>query len=548
MTREAELRRTCTRCSQPLPASQRSVAPYLASTCTSCGYRNAVGVTAPLRLPLGEMLQRCGLEARALLQGATGGAALLEKCLRALAEPIRASIGADPELHAAATRMALEAHVAEDATQESEPGQQTIYRSASGRVLSVFYLETVRRTVFDIDHATEISQRDRALDYWRTVQGPLSDFATLGSYWLAAKQGLQDVAVGEDGFATLAPSRVGLAYAEWAWNRPPSRMTEDDKAWLTQIAQAVKRYRGYGPFDVIRLVGRRVPERRPQWLNAVTLAPADARALAGHSLTLERVESLDWPWFYDLAPRGAGRTPADVLFSVATHNWLAYFPLLPTRSQGHDGFLTFDLWMDVFTNNLVSSKSRLLEDMCHQPDETVEGDAGMKELRRLRGTLNRLLEEQVAAQMAAGGWTTGPAKTYKGDGVKEEIDVLAVSSTVAGGLVLVIEAKDYDFRLSSARGPESMQDRADKAQAQARRKADFVRENPDVLRDVVGGAHQDGPRVVLPLIVTREELPLAMFTRVYAVAVNSLSTLLRSLHDSPSLALDMLTRGPRATG
>jgi hypothetical protein len=544
MAGNAEERDSCARCFQRLPVDRQTSGVYVSVRCAVCGYRNVTGATGAIAVPLAEMLHHVGLNAQAVLGGCVGGADVFDRCLRAMAEPVQQLLGNDPELQGAATLIALHQHRDDATTPEDERGEQTLYRSASSRVVTLLYLETLRRTVFDLDAAERAVPRADMQAFWQQVHGPLSDVAVLGSYRLATLQGQHEVTLDDDGVARLGVSRTNLAYVEWAWNRPPKGLTSDDAQWLVNVAEAVKLHRGFGPLDVIRCVGRRDPQKRPRWLAAAGHSPDDVVALQGHSVTRARVESLAWPWFYDLAPSCARRDDGEVLFAAATHNWLAYFPLLPARSGGGDGFLTLDLWMDVFTNNLVSSKSRLLEEICHRPQDTVAGDHGRAHLRRLRSTLNRELEQRVAGVLRDAGWTTRPAGTHRAAGEREEIDVLASRLTADGVLVFVIEAKDFDFRLSAARGPENMQDRATAAQAQVARKAAFVTRHPAILETVFGpSAPAVTPPTVLPLIVTREELPLAMFRRVHAVSVNSLPKLLEDLRDSPALVLDVLRRG-----
>jgi hypothetical protein len=272
-------------------------------------------------------------------------------------------------------------------------------------------------------------------------------------------------------------------------------------------------------------------------------SPDDVRVLNANSFTPERIERLAWPWFYDLAPQRTNPLKAnDLVESALTDNWLAYFPLLPMRWQGHAGFLGLDNLLNVAFNNLASSKSHLLAELVTHRDKAFNQPDGPDRIKSLRQELNLLLEQQVAHAFAEDGWKVKAASMHAGEEGKEEIDVLAFHEAGEVDLVLVTETKDFDFRLGSVNGTY-LRKRVAAAQDQALRKAEFVRRNPRVLQRAFPTLKMNTHRVAaVPLVVTREGLPLSMFDRVYAVAASDVPGLLKLLRDSPKLALDMLGR------
>lgn len=546
-------RRHCSRCRSLLTENPFHSAPYFTSHCLRCGHVNVLGADSA-ELPLGEILTKAGLPMNPdVAAEGVQSHAFLDQTLRAMLVRVLQLLGEDRELHLAATHFCLQQHVVAATTAEQRRGDETLNQSASARALSLVFLLARQGGEFDLETAREATRRPDFRAYWEALSATLMNTMALGSVLLNCRQGQRDVSVrGGDGVVTLTATH--LDYVEWGWNQPSTQnLGEADKRWIKTMDEALKVHRGQSQLDYIGCVGRGGPPRRTReptgirastWLQADQFDDGERRLLQTHSLTWARVESLERPWFYDLAPRRDHAVDrAELLFSLATQNWLAYFSLLPMRWSGQEGFLSLDNLLYVSLNNLVSAKSRLLEELWTRRDDAVTGAEGVKRLGRLRRDLNQLLEQHADEFLRADGWATRLATTHKGAFGQEEIDVLATRVVGSTRWVLVVESKDFDFRLGTINGSSHMKRRAGDAQKQVLRKAAFVRENPGVLQQAFGlGADACADTTILPLIVTREGLPLGMFGEVFPIAVNELPGLLKGAHDQPDLTIQTLQR------
>jgi hypothetical protein len=524
-----------------------------------CSYINVLSEKAAV-VPLSEALATAGLNGlrSQLVDTEDSGLALdvMQQSIRALASHTIRSLGDDFELLRAATLVSLSLHDRASSQQEERRGDANLERSTSGRALALLYLFASKGGALSLDGARNAMARPDFRAYWERINGPLHDAAALGSYVRACLQ-RDNVPAIRNGELVLSVTRQKLDSMEWAWNQPSTLgLGESDRPWIQMLDEALELFDNVGPLRMAACTSRGEPPRRvlaPEeigggvWLRSDAFDAAERQLLQRHALTWDRVATSETPWYFDLAPRRMTAASDDeIALSLAKHNWLAYYPLLPMTWHGADGYITLDSLIVVSLNNLVASKSRLMEEAWTRRNASAVRPDAPRRLGQLRRSLNRHLEKQTAEVLEAAGWSTRVAETLRAPPTpalqadREEVDVLAVSPGDASHrLLLVIEVKDYDFRLSSTFGLTNMNRRASAAQKQALRKAVFVRRHLDQVREALAF---DSPCTVLPLIVTREALPLGMFQEVHALALCELPWLLDRCSEDRTVALRILSK------
>lgn len=548
----------CRRCDEPFADEGQDSPPWRIYRCRVCSYINVLSEKAAV-VPLSEALATAGLNGlrSELVDTEDSGLALdvMQQSIRALTSHTIRSLGDDFELLHAAILISLSLHDRASSQQEERRGDAQLERSTSGRALALLYLFACKGGTISLDGARNAMARPDFRAYWERINGPLHDAAALGSYVRACLQ-RDNVPAIRDGEMVLSVTRQKLDAMEWVRNEPSTkRLGDSDRPWIEILDEALELFDKVGPLRMLACTSRGEPPRRvlaPEeigggvWLRSDAFDAAERQVLQRHALTWDRVATSETPWYFDLAPRRMTAASDDeIALSLAKHNWLAYYPLLPMTWHGSDGYLTLDSLIVVWLNNLVASKSRLMEEAWTRRNaSTVRPDA-QRRLGQLRRSLNRHLEKQAAEVLEAAGWSTRVAVTLRAPPTsaqadREEVDVLAVSPEDASHpLLLVIEVKDYDFRLGSTFGPSNMYRRASAAQRQALRKAVFVRRNLGQVREALDF---DSRCTVLPLIVTRDALPLGMFEEVHALALCELPWLLVRCSEDRTVALRILSK------
>jgi hypothetical protein len=338
---------------------------------------------------------------------------------------------------------------------------------------------------------------------------------------------------------------------EWLLNRDRlwkrSRVTrERDDIFNVPSTQAQTEWLGFSPDE-----GRRLFEDRHQRLREAAAAISDSayaipqwrcdedtiRLFDALLLTPERVRRFSEPFYWDLGIEEPADEGHDLLFRLARHNWLNYYPVLPFDSEQHGpGYLVSAEALTYALSNLETFKGRLLERVYAAAQTGRISKAAVHRIGRLRTQANRTFENVAARLAAESGFQVATSITTCAGAPLQHGEIDLLFACEGGGTLVVgiAEVKDFDVTLHRPHTIRSLQQKVADAEAQLARKArEAARVWPSLLRELASPPAAAADVRVVAALITSHLLPAFVQGRYPVIALEAWPEFLTMLRERP---------------
>jgi hypothetical protein len=516
----------CIRCGEPaLTGETIDDSRFKMYKCAACDYINVAG-SDPETLPLDDSLEQAGATAMRDKLAAVRDAghdealALLRGSVAALAHAAVQLVAGAPETARRFARQLIWKAEKELARHGGHARGNDMARTASAKAAALIYALTGPLD-FDASAPSPDTIADHAMleDFFAVA----TNAGSAASVLHFSLRGDTRVAIRE-GVFTVAETELGLDLAEMICNRRAAGVNgayEDQQvAYLRMALLAAP------GIDLEKITRRFVDPHGRDRIGLVaidmgTATPADRKSFEAFEFHAERARTFEYPWFFDLGPRRTTPAAADEMaLSICMHLWTTYYPVLRGVRNGREIFVVgAQAWSFAF-DNLISSKSRVLQDLAargggrsievKEEGTSISKQLGIADFRR---HINSHAERRAARILTEGGWKAIHGQDWNIDGATEEIDVMAVRTGDGHIDLLVAEVKDFDFTLHRISGPTGLTGRMRKAEDQlARKQSRVARSLPAVLLGL-GIKEKTKPVHVHALLVTSDAWPAAFRQR-----------------------------------
>ena len=548
-------RRACIRCGEPALTGETIANPRFGMfKCVACNYINVVA-SDPETLPLRDSLEKAGATAMrdklvaARDAGHDEALALLRGSVAALAQAAVQLVARAPETARRFAPQLIWKAEKELARYGGRPQGNDMARTASAKAAALIYALTGPLD-FDAPEPSPDTIADRAmLDDFFTVATNAGSAASVLHFSL---RGDTRVAIRE-GVFTVAETELGLDLAELICNRRAAGINDAYEApQVTYLRMALLAVPG---IDLEKITRRLVDPDGKDRVGLVAIAmgtatPAERKSFEAFEFHADRARTFEYPWFFDLGPRRMTSAADDAMaLSICMHLWTAYYPILRGVHNGQEIFVVgAQAWSFAF-DNLISSKSRVLQDLAARGDggriEVKEEETGiLKQLgiADFRRHINTYVERRAARVLTEAGWKAIDGQNWNVDGATEEIDVMAVRTGDGRIDLLVAEVKDFDFTLHRISGPTGLTGRMRKAEDQLARKQSRVARSLPAVLVRLGIKENTAPVHVHALLVTSDAWPPAFRQRFDGADFALLARFAELLRPNRAHALRMFGR------
>ena len=272
------------------------------------------------------------------------------------------------------------------------------------------------------------------------------------------------------------------------------------------------------------------------WIDLARSTPAARSLIEPFTLTGERLQQFEAPFFFDLGPRA--KMPRDfhrVVEESADAMWLAYYPfftaLTARRPAGPMAFTTTQLLVNALAT-ADSSRAHMLH--CAQRKHGQLAPGVGERIKSLVRSFHASFESSVAQTLASNNLKALSSVSEIGGRALEcgEIDVVAAGRLSGGGMILLVcEAKNVDLAVQKDSGYEHLSSTLARACEQLRRKTAWAAEHPGDIARLLG--LDVPPTIVAGAIVTRRRVPLPLLERWPGVVPEELDEFAQHLLGAP---------------